>query len=348
MLGFLQKTHTETQRKYIQSHGWPENSPENLCLYLQSFNQACRNFNEGSGIFLCATRSSLNRGPVDQWVEQTDPDSTLQQTALLYVEGAQIFLSSRLSSPTTTPALKVKESLHTSCMVEQLWILALRYCVSSLQRYNWQHRWEDSCPESGGALWLPRELLQWCPVPVPASLEGILPRVRYHSGLTAGQQWAQGEAASCFTHLVNHHRPTPPSFGRNLGIWDASCPGFPVQEETLPAQCSLSPLQEVMAALGCDLEGTLTPALMHKIYCSPPWLAVLLRELKGLLAIWNILTLHLNLCLLEWLQTFVKPHVALLYVCTSYIKWLDWCIPSVPETLSPSVSQTVLISNQCR
>lgn len=103
MLGFLQKTHTETQRKYIQSHGWPENSPENLCLYLQSFNQACRNFNEGSGIFLCATRSSLNRGPVDQWEEQTDPDSTLQQTALLYVEGAQIFLSSRLSSNITAP-----------------------------------------------------------------------------------------------------------------------------------------------------------------------------------------------------------------------------------------------------
>lgn len=94
VLEFLQKTHTETQGKHILSHGWPESSSENLCLYLQPFNQACRNFNEGSSFFLCATRSSLNRGPVDQWEEQTDPDSTLQQTALLYVEGAQIFLIS--------------------------------------------------------------------------------------------------------------------------------------------------------------------------------------------------------------------------------------------------------------
>lgn len=102
-LGFLQKTHTETQRKCILSHGWPETSSEYLCLYLQSFNQACRNFNEGSGFFLCATRSSLNRGPVDQWEEQTDPDSSLQQTALLCVGRAQIFLSSRLSGSTTAP-----------------------------------------------------------------------------------------------------------------------------------------------------------------------------------------------------------------------------------------------------
>lgn len=81
LIVFLQKKKSsewEICLKFVfLSHGWPENSSEYLSLDLQLFNQACRNFNEGRGLFLCATRSTLNAGPVYQWEEQTDPDSTL-------------------------------------------------------------------------------------------------------------------------------------------------------------------------------------------------------------------------------------------------------------------------------
>lgn len=53
------------------------------------------------------------------------------------------------------------------------------YYVFSLQWCNRQHRWEDPCSEGGWPCWVPGELLQWSSVIVIATLEGVLPRLRY-------------------------------------------------------------------------------------------------------------------------------------------------------------------------
>lgn len=58
-------------------------------------------------------------------------------------------------------------------------ISSFSYYVFPLQWYHWQHRREDPGSESGRPRWLPGELLQWSPIPVTATLEGVLPRLRY-------------------------------------------------------------------------------------------------------------------------------------------------------------------------
>lgn len=72
----------------------------------------------------------------------------------------------------------------------------------------------------------------WCQVPSWAGAPPLLPTV------IAEQGWAEGEAASHFTDLVNHHGPTPPSFGRNSAFETLLVLGFPgsLQRNTHPAR----------------------------------------------------------------------------------------------------------------